>query len=322
MKTFLKLLVGLVLVLVLVAFGGYAWASGASSDALGRTIETHEVDFPVPYPAPEAETVTAAVASTGATELDLVAAAVARGEHLVEARYACADCHGADLSGGVMMDAMPMGRFLGPNLTLGEGSVTADYTPADWDRAVRHGVGPDGRPLVMPAQDFQRMSDRELSDIVAYLRSLPAVDNEVTPVTLGPVGKLLIARGTWQFSADVIPSHDTPHAGEPPPAAPDETFGRHVAATCVGCHKSDYSGGDIGGDPNWAPAANLTAAGNLPDYSLDDFVKLMREGVRPDGSTVLEPMTFVLPLARNMTDLELEAMYVFLRSLPARETAQ
>ena len=34
-------------------------------------------------------------------------------------------------------------------------------------------------------------------------------------------------------------------------------FGRHLAGTCVGCHKQDYTGGDIGGDPNWAPAANL-----------------------------------------------------------------
>ena len=76
---------------------------------------------------------------------------------------------GADLSGGVMMDAMPVGRMFGPNLTLGEGSVTREYTAADWDRAVRHGVGTDGRPLVMPALDFQLMSDQELADIVTYI---------------------------------------------------------------------------------------------------------------------------------------------------------
>ena len=67
-----------------------------------------------------------------------------------------------------MVDAFPLGTLLGPTITSGAGSVTPDYTPADWDRIVRHGVRQDGTASTMPAQDFQRMSDRELSDIVAY----------------------------------------------------------------------------------------------------------------------------------------------------------
>jgi mono/diheme cytochrome c family protein len=217
---------------------------------------------------------------------------------------------------------MPMGRFLGPNLTGGPGSPVADYGAADWDRAVRHGVAPDGRRLVMPAEDFQLMTDQELADIITYAQSLPDVDNEVTTVALGPIGKMLVARGIWEFSADRIGNHEVSHRARPPETAANVEFGRHLAATCVGCHKQDYTGGDIGGDPGWAPAANLTAAGNLPNWSLEEFVRLMREGVRPDGSQVLEPMTFVMSSAQEMTDVELEAIYLFLRSLPARETAE
>ena len=73
-------------------------------------------------------------------------------------------------------------------------SVVLDYTPADWDRGVRHGVAKSGRPTVMPAVDFQKMSDRELSDIVAYLGSLPPVDNQVAAVDFGPVGTVLVAK--------------------------------------------------------------------------------------------------------------------------------
>ena len=97
-----------------------------------------------------------------------------RGRHLVTARYGCAECHGANFGGGVMVDAFPLGSLLGPNITTGQGSRTLQYSPADWDRIVRHGVLPDGRPAVMPSIDFVQMSDQELSDIIAYIRSFPA----------------------------------------------------------------------------------------------------------------------------------------------------
>ena len=60
--------------------------------------------------------------------------AIARGKHLVQARYACVECHGKDFGGGTMMDAMPVARLFGPNLTTGKGSKTRDYKIADWDR--------------------------------------------------------------------------------------------------------------------------------------------------------------------------------------------
>lgn len=325
MKKLLRVGAYLLLLLVLLGVGGYAWASNATARAFERSVEVHEVDFPIPYaeegPAPVEGSMVATDGTTSETISDATTGALERGAHLVSARYGCQDCHGEDFSGGVMMDAMPVGRMFGPNLTLGEGSVTREYTAADWDRAVRHGVGTDGRPLVMPALDFQLMSDQELADIVTYIRSFPPVENEVPPISLGPVGKLLIARGAFQFSADLIPDHRTTHPARPPEAAPTVEFGRHLAATCMGCHKTDYTGGDIGGDPSWVPAANLTPAGPMADLTLDEFRHLLREGVRPDGTEMREPMTFVLPFAQKMTDVEIEAIYLFLRSLPPREAA-
>ncbi len=326
MKTFLRLAGGLGLLAMVILGAGYFWASRAATHAFDRTFVVDGVDFPIPYPGPGTggldEDGTGAAEVSLAAELadtDPMAAAVARGEHLVRARYGCADCHGADFSGGVMMDAMPVARAFGPNLTGGEGSPVATYTPADWDRAVRNGIGADGRPLIMPSEDYQLMSDQELSDIVAYIGSFARVDNEVEPVTLGPVGKFLVARGELRLSADRL-DHDVAHERYPPPAAPDEDFGAHLAGACVGCHKEDFTGGKIAGDPSWAPAANLTAAGPVADMSLDDFTTIMRTGVRPDGSEVLEPMTLVTPAAGRMSDVEIEALYRFFRSLPAKAT--
>src|SRR5690606_17898125 len=115
-------------------------------------------------------------------------------------RYGCIECHGENLGGGTMVDVPALFPRFGPNLTRGPGSRVGRFTAADWDRNVRHGVFPDGKPSAMPSQDFERMSDQELSDVVAYIRSLPPVDNQMPPRALGPMGKLLLATGQIRLS--------------------------------------------------------------------------------------------------------------------------
>lgn len=309
MNRLARTLTYLVVAVVVVVGGGYLWASRMAAATLARSIDTHAVDFPIPWP----------VEDDGET-VDARQAAIARGERLLEARYLCGDCHGEDFGGGVMMDAMPMAQAFGPNLTLGEGSATRDYTPADWDRAVRHGVGRDGRPLVMPAVEYRSMSDQELSDIVTYIRSLPSVDREVVGFRTGPVGKVLVATGAFGFSADLF-THFDDHRAEPPPEGATVEYGAHVAATCVGCHQVDYRGGKYPGEPGWPDAPDLTRAGVMANWSLEDFVRLMREGTRPDGTSVVDPMTFILAAGQAMSETELEAVYLFLQSLPGSEPA-
>ncbi len=303
--------------LVLLLAGGWLWASSTTEEILARDIETHEVGFPVPFPLTPEELDAADVAPA---EADRVARerAIERGRHLVESRYACTECHGADFGGGVMVDDPLLGRLLGPNLTTGEGGLPPDHPAAEWDRIVRHGVRADGRPAAMPSEDFQRMSDQELSDIIAYIRSLPPVDREVPPVRLGPLGKVLVATGQLPLSADRIASHDAPHAARPPAADVSVEFGRHLAGVCTGCHREDMAGGPIrGGDPSWPPATNLTPhASGLDTWTYDDFARAMHDGVRPDGSALAAPMTLILPYAQRMTEVELQALWRFLQSVP------
>ena len=110
-----------------------------------------------------------------------------------------------------MMKAPPVATILGPNITAGKGGRTAAYTMADWDRIVRHGIKPDGRPAVMPSEDFLLMSDQELSDVVAFLRSQPTVDAEVERPTFGPIGRMLVATGKFPLSAANITDHQHTH---------------------------------------------------------------------------------------------------------------
>jgi mono/diheme cytochrome c family protein len=307
-----------VLVLIVAAVGFYVWASATASRKLARLYQVHTVDFPIPFPlAPEEvarRKLTPAAADSVARD-----EALARGQHLLTSRYACMGCHGQRLGGGTMVDAPPIGRILGPNLTGGRGGRTAGFQAADFDRIVRHGVKPGGLPALMPSVDFRRMSDQELSDIIVYLRAQPPVDSLVPAPTLGPLGKVLVATGKVQLSADLIAAEAAPHEKLPPPTAPTVEFGRHLAATCSGCHGANFSGGPIeGGDPSWPPAANLTPdPSGLGSWSFEQFVALLRQAKRPDGRPLAEPMAGVTVLTRNMTDVELEALWKFLRSVPA-----
>ena len=319
MRRVVKVVAFVIVALIVVGLGIYAWASVAASRKLSRTYTAHTVDFPVPFPLPEAEVRRLGLTPESARLLARDRA-LERGRHLVESRYACMECHGRDFGGGVMIDDPAIGRVLGPNLTGGKGSRTAGFGPADWDRAVRHGILRDGRPSMMPSVDFQRMSDHELSDIVVLVQSRPPVDKDVPRVTLGPVGKGLVATGKFVLSADVIAAHDdAPHAVNPPASAATVEFGRHLAATCWGCHAQDLAGGPIvGGDPAWPPAANLTRhPAGLARWTSAQFTRALREGKRPDGTALGSPMSGVVSYTAKMSDVEVEALWLYLQSLPA-----
>jgi cytochrome c553 len=344
-----KVLVVLV-VLVLLAGGGFAlWAKSEANAVMSRTYEAHTVDLPTPWPlsaaeieelraeraaalAPDAETGSEGDEAAGAAPVDVLAdvdldaiareRAVERGRHLIESRFACIECHGSDLGGGVMIDDSAIGRVLGPNLTAGQGGVVGEYSVADWERKVRHGVNPNGHSGLMPSQDFVGMSDQELSDIVTLIASVPPVDRPSVPVSLGPVGTVLVALGQLPLPAEQFADR-TEHARVPPAAEPTATFGAHLATVCTGCHRADFSGGPIvGGDPSWGPAPNLTpGAGVLDAYDLASFDAVMRTGVRPNGTSVLAPMDVMPKYGAKMTDVEIAALFAYLQSRPPVPTA-
>jgi len=338
-------------VLLVAALGLYGWASSKTSSIFEETYETHDIDFPIPFPLTEEEIAElraervaemapedpepAAEGEAGTEEaeaesapapdplegvdLDAIALerAVERGEHLVQARYVCIECHGDDFSGGVMVDDPAIGTLMGPNLTGGEGSRVADWTPAQWDEAVRHGILPSGRASAMPAEDYQRMSDRELSDVIAYIRSFSAIDNQVAELSLGPLGTVLMAAGEIPLSANQV-DHQAAHLEAPNTVE----FGRHLAAVCTGCHHDDFAGGPVpGGPPDWAPARNITPhEEGLAGWSFEDFEVAMREMKRPDGTELLMPMTLLERYTGNMTETEMRALWTFIQSLEPKPT--
>lgn len=242
--------------------------------------------------------------------------AIARGQYLVDHVIGCKDCHGDDFGGQAPVDSPALGTFWAPNLTAGEGSVTRGFTPSDWLRALRHGLGRDHRRLfLMPSADFVTFSDGDIASIIAYVKSMPPVDRPNRGIVLGPVGRVLVATHQITFAFDKIDHHEERPVATPGPTA---EWGRVLAGTCSGCHGAGYSGGKIpGGDPAWPPARNLTPdATGLKTWTFDDFSNALRHGRRPDGAQVGAPMPW--QAFAGMSDTDTHAIWAFLQTLPAK----
>lgn len=284
--------------LAAVSGGGLAAAHHQAQALLDRTWDDVTVaPVPVPWPGSTADE------------------AAARGEHLVKTRLGCLECHGQDVGGGIIVEAAPMGRWVAPNLTRGEGGRGDALSTADWVRAIREGITSDGTTSTMPSIDYADLSDREVSDVIAFMSTRPPVDRVLPPDELGPLRAVLIATGGIPLSAELI-DHGRERRAEPPAEAADAAYGRHVAQACRGCHGMGYAGGPIpGGDPSWPEAANLTpSADGLQGWTLEDFTRALREGRRPDGAEIRDPMPW--RSTRGMSDTEIEALYVWFTSLP------
>lgn len=257
---------------------------------------------------------------TAAVAIPSDEAALARGEHLVRAISGCDGCHGDDLGGMVLLDDPAIMTFYGPNLTAGEGGAGARLSDEDWVRAIRHGLGPDGKPfLLMPAQNFRYMTDEDLGAVLAYISSLPPVDNAVPEPRIGPLGYLLGLTEPAFLPAELFDHTERPAAAVEPGVTAE--YGGYLVAlgTCRDCHGEHLNGRPLPPMLDEPPARNLTPAGQLANWSEEDFIRTIRTGVTPEGHTLREPMAGVLTHLQRQTDDELRAIFMYLQSLPARE---
>jgi mono/diheme cytochrome c family protein len=294
MKTLGKILGSIVVVVLMILSTIYVF----STQTLNKHIEYSDVSPPIPRDS----------------------ASIERGRHLARAIGKCVDCHGADLGGQVVFDELPMARVVAPNLTTGRGGIGDNRTDDDLLRAVRHGIGLGGRALVlMPARNYWHMGDTDVGALIAYLRSLPAVDRENPTTSFGLVGRVLLLKGDLDAMFESKGMDHMARRAVPPAADTTADYGRYLAEIggCTGCHGPTLSGGSVPGmPPDARPAANLTPEA-IGSWTEADFFRALREGVRPDG-TPIDTLQMPIPLTREMTDLETKAIYQYLRTVPPK----
>lgn len=213
-----------------------------------------------------------------------------------------------------------MGRITAPNLTTGEGGVAGKYTDGQLARAIRHGVGADGKSLAfMPSRDYFWLPDDDLGALVSWIRSVPPVDGAPPPIALGVLPRVLDRLDVFPVDAAGRIDHDGPRPVVPAPSSEPE-YGRFLAISCSGCHGESFTGGPIpGAPPSLPPASNLTRHGDgLETWSRGDFAAALRSGVRPDG-TALDPFMPV-KVTKHLTDSEIDALWAYFGSLPPGPT--
>jgi len=167
------------------------------------------------------------------------------------------------------------------------------------------------------------LSDEELGAIIAYVKTIPPVDNVLPNTSLAPFGRLGLALGLLSTTAELI-DHKAPRPPAPEPG-PTPEYGEHIAhGPCVLCHGTDFAGGvrprgsEVEFDPSEPVPRNLTPAGNLGTWTEEDFFRALRTGVTPSGDR-LDPDAMPWPYFSPLTDDELRALWLFLQSLPPAE---
>lgn len=270
--------------------------------ALGTLVALGIIAFGVAYVLSERILTRSYAVPTAAVSIPTDPAAITEGRRLATI-HGClsSDCHGTRGEGRVMFDQPMIARIVAPNLT----TAVRRYTDAELVAVIRQGVRPGGRGLlVMPSEAFVALTDADLGRILAFLKSLPAVDGPGPSVSPGPVGRIGVAVGKFRTAPQLIAE-----AAAPPKVTSEEAaFGRYLARTiCAECHGGDLRGAS---NPDFAsPDLAVVTA-----YSPDAFAQLLRSGV-PLGGQTLRVMG---PRAREnlsyLTDAEITALYGYLHA--------
>jgi len=210
-------------------------------------------------------------------------------------------CHGDGVGGRVFVDEVLIGTFVAPELTR----IFAEMSDAELDRVIRYGIRPDGKStFVMPSSGFHHLSDEDLNDIVAFVRSLPRGDGPAYAAQVGPLaGFFLLTRRFVPRAEEIIA--DAPWmAGSPTRESPEA--GQYLAITACGeCH-----GMDLRGQADFAPSLAAVAA-----YSPDDFRRLITAGIAVGDRELGLMKEVATGRFVHFTDREIDALYGHLRTL-------
>lgn len=273
-------------------------------------------------------------------------AVIAHGDYLVNAVVHCGACHSpyeeytalkpgdkASLAGGHVWHMGPLATVTSANITQDEATGIGSWTDAEIARAIKHGIGKDGDANLF-MMSVGPMSDEDLTAIVSYLRTVEPVSNEIGEQEVGVMGKVLFQTAMAFFAEP----HDYSSWGPEYVPAGEASLERGTylvegPAFCVGCHTDyEYDGEQIvftgqklsGNAKNPFPdeteegfelaAVNLTGdpeTGHIAGWTKEQFFERFRSGARVHAGSPMPWETYA-----NLTDEDLESIWLYIQSLP------
>ena len=273
----------------------------------------------------KSRTILAGLLVAGATALARAETPIERGEYLVRGPAGCGNCHTPVGPNGFVTEQELGGRLVedieaftayAPNIT--PGGRVAQWSDAELKKAIREGLRPDGSVIgpPMPFSMYRGLADADLDAIVAFLRTVPAVDNSTPPS---------------EYRIPLPPAYGPPvESVTAPERGPTAEYGAYLAGPvshCMECHTPlgpqgpmldsalGQGGFEFHGPWGVSVSSNLTShEEGLKGYSDDEIKTMITKGVRPDGSQMFPPMPY--PFLAKMTEDDLSAVVAYLRTLP------
>jgi mono/diheme cytochrome c family protein len=245
----------------------------------------------------------------------------------------CDQCHtdaksgGHAYAGGRALET-PFGTIFTPNITPDRETGIGQWSLADFARALRWGIAPDDSHYqpAFPFAFYSRLSDRDLTDLKAFLDSVPAV-SRVNTAALSGIFAVARTRAAIISVAECFPG----------PWQDDETKdqnwnrGAYLVATvgrCGDCHtprnwlgvrntKRQLAGTSAGPGGKAVPNITPDPETGIGRWSKDDITALLKDGQTPDFDFVGGAMTEIVKNTTRLTDADRSAIATYLRSLPA-----
>jgi mono/diheme cytochrome c family protein len=261
---------------------------------------------------------------------------VQRGLYLSKAG-GCVGCHtqatkdpkdAVPYSGGRALKT-PFGTFYGPNITPHPQAGIGQWSEADFIRAMREGRRPDGAHYfpAFPYPSFTNITDADLRDLWAYLRSLPPSARASQEHELGILYRWRVSVGFWKWLY-FKPGPMTPD----PKATPALNRGAYLVNAlghCGECHtprtfmggpKRDRLLAGTNEGPEGKGVSNITPA-RLKKWSDAELRDFLQTGMTSDGDVTSETMGEVVTnTTSQLSPADLAALIAYLRSVPPVES--
>lgn len=258
---------------------------------------------------------------------------LARGKYLVESLLGCFDCHGEhdwtkhdapliEGTRGAGYATFPMaglpGRIIPPNITPDPETGVGNWTDDQLARAIREGVGHDGRALFpfMPYPDMIQLSDEDLASVIVYIRSIPPVRKALPKTEIIFPVKYFIRN---------VPQPITSPVPQPDVSTPVKR-GQYLVTIsgCTDCHTPQTKGQAIHGlefaggfilDGPWGRVASTNITPDPSGISYYDeamFLQTIRTGyVKARKINQIMPWWHF----RDLTDEDLKGIFAYIRTL-------
>ena len=211
------------------------------------------------------------------------------------------------------------GKIVAPNLTPDKETGAGTWTDDMFARAIREGVGHDGRALfpLMPYPYFRELCEEDVASFVVYLRSVPTVHHELPKTEIIFPVKYLIRN---------VPEPLTAPVPDINPQTDPQKYAEHMTniAGCSDCHTPAERGEEIkgmayaGGMPLIGPWGRAASANITPDdtgirnYTEEAFIQAVRNGL-VNG----QPLSPAMPSMayKSFTDGDVKAIFSYIHNV-------